>query len=110
MELSHISDRRLPASKQQYRDIENDLLYVLYEKGRSVLLPGAGVDFMSPASHDAFVLPDLSKQVHTIEHDPELSPAKKLEELATVHRNYAATSERLNIVHQLLRAHALFAR
>ena len=110
MELSHIADRRLPASKQEYRDIENDLLYVLDEKGHSVHLTDAGVDFMSPDSHDEFVLPDLSQQVHAIEHDPELSPAKKLEELATVHRNYAATSERLNIVHQLLRAHALFER
>src|SRR5256714_423500 len=110
MELSHIADRRLPASKQQYRDTENDLLFVLDEKGHSVHLTDAGVDFMSPDSHDEFVLPDLSQQVHAIEHDPELSPAKKLEELATVHRNYAATSERLNIVHQLLRAHALFER
>src|SRR5690349_9212513 len=110
MELSHIADRRLPASKQQYRDIENDLLYVLDEKGHSVHLTDAGVDFMSPNSHDEFVLPDLSQQVHVIEHDPELTAQQKLEALSEVNRSYAATSERLNIVHQLLRAHALFER
>jgi len=110
MELAHIADRRLPASKQQYRDIENDMLYVLDEKGHTVHLTDAGVDFMSPQRHDEFVLPDLSHEVHTIEHDPELSPAEKLEALNEVNRNYAATSERLNIVHQLLRAHALFER
>ncbi|MDP9202796.1 MAG: preprotein translocase subunit SecA [Gemmatimonadota bacterium] len=110
MELQHIADRRLPASKQQYRDIEDDLLYVLDEKGHTVHLTDAGVDFMSPQAHDEFVLPDLSQQVHAIDHDPEMSPADKLEARNTLNRDYAAKSERLNIVHQLLRAHALFER
>ncbi len=110
MELQHIADRRLPASKQQYRDIENDLLYVLDEKGHTVHLTDAGVDFMSPQAHDEFVLPDLSQEVHAIDHDPEMTPAEKLEARNTLNRDYAAKSERLNIVHQLLRAHALFER
>src|SRR4029079_4207690 len=67
-ELQQIADRRLPASKQQYRDIENDLLYVLDEKGHTVHLTDAGVDFMSPDAHDEFLLPDLSHEVHVIDH------------------------------------------
>ena len=110
MELQHIADRRLPAGKQQFRDIENDLLYVLDEKGHTVHLTDAGVDFMSPDAPDEFVLPDLSHDVHAIDHDPDLSPAEKLEARNELNRDYAAKSERLNIVHQLLRAHALFER
>src|SRR5687767_8520639 len=110
MELQHIADRRLPASKQQYRDIENDLLYVLDEKGHTVHLTDAGVDFMSPQAHDEFVLPDLSQQVHAIDHDPDMTPAEKLEARNILNVEYAAKSDRLNIVHQLLRAHALFER
>src|SRR3954462_7237784 len=110
MELAHIADRRLPASKQEYRDIENDLLFVLDEKGHTVHLTDAGVDFMSPDAHDEFVLPDLSQEVHAIDHDTEMTPAEKLEARNTINRDYAAKSERLNIVHQLLRAHALFER
>src|SRR6478752_6388036 len=110
MELSHIADRRLPASKQEYREIENDLLFVLDEKGHSVHLTDAGIDFMSPDAHDEFVLPDLSQEVHAIDHDPDMTPAEKLEARNTINRDYAAKSERLNIVHQLLRAHALFER
>jgi len=110
MELQHIADRRLPASKQQYRDIEEDLLYVLDEKGHTVHLTDAGVDFMSPQAHDEFVLPDLSQEVHAIDHDPDMTPAEKLEARNKLNRDYAAKSERLNIVHQLLRAHALFER
>ncbi len=110
MELQHIADRRLPAGKQEYRDIENDLLYVLDEKGHTVHLTDAGVDFMSPEAHDEFVLPDLSHAVHAIDHDPDMTAAEKLEARNTINRDYAAKSERLNIVHQLLRAHALFER
>ena len=110
MELQHIADRRLPAGKQQFRDIENDLLYVLDEKGHTVHLTDAGVDFMSPDAPDEFILPDLSQEVHAIDHDQTLSAAEKLEARNELNRDYAAKSERLNIVHQLLRAHALFER
>src|SRR5262252_1684677 len=110
MELDHIADRRLPAAKQEYRDLEDDLLFVLDEKGHSVHLTDQGVDFMSPSQHDAFLLPDLSQEVHRIDHDHELSAEQKLEARRQVEVDYAAKSERLNIVHQLLRAHALYER
>src|SRR5256714_56214 len=108
MELQHIADRRLPAGKQEYRDIENDLLYVLDEKGHTVHLTDAGVDFMSPQNHDEFVLPDISQEVHHIDHDPDLTPEQKLTARNKLNQDYAAKSEKLNIVHQLLRAHALY--
>ena len=110
MELDHIADRRLPANKQTYRDIEDDLLFVLDEKGHSVHLTDQGVEFMSPTEQDTFVLPDISQSVHRIDHDSELTAEQKIEERRKVEIEYAAKSERLNIVHQLLRAHALYDR
>jgi len=107
-ELEHLADRKLPASKQQYRDTEENLLYVLDEKGHIVHLTDPGVDFMSPHDHDAFVLPDISQEVHRIDHDQEMTPEEKLETRAKINREYAEKSETLNIVHQLLRAHALY--
>ena len=107
-ELEHLADRKLPASKQQYRDTEENLLYVLDEKGHTVHLTDRGVDFMSPNDHDAFVLPDISQEVHRIDHDEEMTPEEKLEARATINREYAEKSETLNIVHQLLRAHSLY--
>ena len=108
MELEHIADRKLPPSKQSFRDVEEDLLYVLDERGHSVHLTDRGVDFMSPADHDAFVLPDLSEAVHRIDHDHELTAEGKIAARRDLEIQYAAKSERLNIVHQLLRAHALY--
>src|SRR5437867_4754144 len=77
MELEHIADRRLPAAKQQYRELEDDLLFVLDEKGHSVHLTDRGADFMSPSDLDSFVLPDISVESHHIEHDSALSPEQR---------------------------------
>jgi preprotein translocase subunit SecA len=109
-ELDHIADRKLPAAKQQFRDLEGDLLFVLDEKGHTVHLTDRGIDELSPDDHDAFVLPDISTRLHRIDHDAELDAAARLEQRATVEREYAAKSETLQIIHQLLRAHALYER
>jgi preprotein translocase subunit SecA len=110
MELEHIADRKLPPNKQQFRDIEDDLLFVLDEKGHTVHLTDRGVDHMSPSDHEAFVLPDISGEIHHVEHDPDLSAQEKLDRRNEVYREYAAKSEKLNIVHQLLRAYALYEK
>ena len=107
-ELEHLADRKLPAAKQMYRDMEENLLYVLDEKGHTVHLTDLGVEFMSPQDHEAFVLPDISQEVHRIDHDEEMTAEEKLASRATINREYAEKSEKLNIVHQLLRAHSLY--
>ncbi|HEY2066359.1 MAG TPA: preprotein translocase subunit SecA, partial [Gemmatimonadaceae bacterium] len=110
MELEHLADRKLPPAKQSYRDIEEDLLFVLDEKGHSVHLTDRGVDFMAPSDHEAFMLPDLSEAVHRIDRDHELSADQKIAARRELEIEYASKSERLNIVHQLLRAHALYEK
>jgi preprotein translocase subunit SecA len=110
MELDYIADRKLQASKQQFRDLEDDLLYVLDEKGHTVHLTEQGLDYMSPSDHDAFVLPDISTMIGSIDRNHDLSAPERLEQRNSVEREYALKSERLNIIHQLLRAHALYEK
>jgi preprotein translocase subunit SecA len=110
MELEHLADRKLPPGKQSYGDLEDDLLFVLDERGHSVHLTDRGVDFMSPVDHDAFVLPDISTEVHRIDHDQAMTPQEKIEARRVIETEYAAKSEKLNIIHQLLRAHALYEK
>ncbi len=110
MELEHIADRKQSANKQTYRDLEEDLLFVLDEKGHSVHLTDRGVEFMSPGDHDAFVLPDISTEIGRIEKDHDMDAAAKLDARAVIEREYASKSEKLNIVHQLLKAHALYEK
>ncbi len=110
MELEVIGDRKLPSSRRQYRELENDLLYVLDEKGHSVHLTEQGLEFMSPSDLEAFVLPDISLLIGQLENDHSLTAQEKLEHRATIDREYATKSERLNIIHQLLKAHTLYER
>jgi preprotein translocase subunit SecA len=110
MELAHIADRRLPAGKQEFATTEDDLLFVLDERGHSVHLTDSGVDFMAPSEHDAYVLPDLSQAVHRIDKDPDLTAEEKIALKRDLEIEFATKAEKLNIVHQLLRAHALYDR
>ena len=109
-ELDVIADRKVPPSKQQFRDLEDDLLFVLDERGHTVHLTDKGVDFLSPSDHDQFVLPDISTEVHRIERDHDMSAADKLEARRVIEGEYAIKSEKLNIIHQLLRAHSLYEK
>ncbi len=109
-ELEVIADRKIPSAKQQFRDLEDDLLFVLDERGHTVHLTDRGVDFLSPSDHDQFVLPDISSEIHRIEHSHEMSGAEKLEARRVIEGEYAIKSEKLNIIHQLLRAHSLYEK
>ena len=107
-ELAYMADRKLPPAKQSYRELEDSLFFVLDEKGHSVHLTESGVAELSPSHHDQFELPDISTTVHRIEHDPDLTAQEKLEARRVVEAEYAMKSEKLHIIHQLLRAHALY--
>jgi len=109
-ELDVIADRKLQAGKQQFRELEDDLLYVLDEKGHTVHLTEQGLDWLSPEAHDTFVLPDIATEIGAIDKDHSLLPTERLERRALIEREYAMKSERLNIIHQLLRAHALYEK
>ena len=110
MELEHLADRKLPSHRQAYREIEEDLLFVLDEKGHTVHLTDRGVDFMSPGEHAAFVLPDIAGEIGRIEKDHEMSAEEKLKARREIELEYAMKSEKLNIVHQLLKAHGLYEK
>jgi preprotein translocase subunit SecA len=110
VELDHIADRKLPAKEQKLRHTEEELYFVLDEKGHSVHLTDIGVEALSPQDPMLFIVPDLSEEVARVDHDEELTPHQKLERRAQLEADYAAKSEKLNIVHQLLRAHALYEK
>ncbi len=109
-ELEHLADRKLPPAKQQYAEIEDELLFVLDERGHTVHLTDRGVDLMTQMTGEEFLLPDISVEIGRIEQAADLDATQKLEQRAILNREYAMRSERLNIVHQLLRAYALYEK
>jgi len=110
VELDRLADRKLPAREQKMRDIEDDLFFVMDERGRAVHLTDKGVETMSPSDPTLFVVPDISHAIHEIEHDEHLSANEKIERRRAVEAEYAIKSETLHIIHKLLQAHALYEK
>ncbi len=108
VELDRIADRKLPSHQQRFRDVEEDLYFVMDEKGHSVHLTDRGVEEMSPNDPALFVVPDISEEIGRLEEDEALSAEQKLERRAQIEAEYAAKSEKLHIIHKLLQAHALY--
>src|SRR5438552_18087825 len=110
VELDVLADRKLPAREQKLRHLEEELYFVLDERGHSVHLTDQGVETMSPQDPDLFLVPDISHAVHEIEHDQDLSAQQKIERRRAVEAEYALKSETLHIIHKLLQAHALYEK
>ncbi len=110
VELDALADRKLPAREQKMRHLEEELYFVLDERGHSVHLTEKGVETMSPQDPELFVVPDISHAVHEIERDETLSPKEKIERRRHVEGEYALKSETLHIIHKLLQAHALYEK
>ena len=110
MELDAIGDRKLPIRQQRMRDLEDVLYFVLDEKGHSVHLTDRGAEAMSPDDPGLFLVPDISEEIHRIDHDPELSPHDRIERRREVEGQYALKSEKLHIIHKLLQAHVLYEK
>ncbi|HXF96812.1 MAG TPA: preprotein translocase subunit SecA [Gemmatimonadales bacterium] len=110
VELDRLADRKLPARDQKLRHIEDELYFVMDERGHAVHLTDRGVEAMSPDDPTLFLVPDISQAVHEIERDETLSAAEKLERRRAVEAEYAQKSETLHIIHKLLQAHALYEK
>jgi preprotein translocase subunit SecA len=103
VEADYMREKRL-------HELEEMLLYSMDEKGHQVHLTDQGLDVLSPKDHEAFVVPDISEVVHEIERDESLSPDEKRQKIEQCEREYAEKSEKIHIIHQLLKAYTLFER
>ncbi|MGD8697750.1 MAG: preprotein translocase subunit SecA [Gemmatimonadales bacterium] len=103
VEADYMREKRL-------HELEEALLYSMDEKGHQVHMTDQGLDVLSPQDHESFVVPDLSELFHEIEKDESLSTDEKQQKIAKCERAYAEKSEKIHIIHQLLKAYTLFER
>jgi preprotein translocase subunit SecA len=94
--------------EKRLHELDEQLLFAMDEKGHNAHLTDQGLDVLAPGDHDAFVIPDISEGVHRIEIDPDLSVDEKREAREAMEREYAEKNEKMQVVHQLLKAYALF--
>ncbi|MEK9500661.1 preprotein translocase subunit SecA [Gaopeijia maritima] len=103
VEADYMREKRL-------HDIDEMLLFAMDEKGHNVHLSEAGLDELSPNDSEAFVVPDLSEAIGAIEHDESLTVDERRARLAEMEEAYAAKNQKLHVIHQLLKAYALYQK
>ena len=96
--------------EKRLHEVDEMLLFAMDEKGSNVHLSDAGLDELSPNDPQAFVVPDLSEAMGEIQDDEALSVAEKRERVAELEAQYAEKSQRIHVIHQLLKAYTLFHR
>ncbi|MFC1660098.1 preprotein translocase subunit SecA [Gemmatimonadota bacterium] len=101
VEADYMREKRL-------HDIDELLFFAMDEKGHNVHLSDRGIEELSPNDPDAFVIPDLSEAIGAIEGDESLSIDEKRVAIQELEANYAAKSQKMHVIHQLLKAYTLF--
>jgi preprotein translocase subunit SecA len=94
--------------EKKLHELEEQLLFSMDEKGHNVHLTDRGLDVLAPGDHDAFVVPEISEAVHRIEQDPALGVEEKRAAREALEHEYAEKSEKIHVIHQLLKAYTLF--
>ncbi len=96
--------------EKRLQDIDELLLFSMDEKGHTIQISDRGLDVLSPKDPEAFVVPDISEIVKEIEDDEKLSADDKRNRIQEVEREYAEKSERIHVIHQLVKAHSLYEK
>lgn len=89
-------------------EVDEMLYFAMDEKGHNTHLSDRGLDELSPNDPEAFTIPDLSAAMGEIEGSETLSVDEKRERIQELEAEYAAKSQRMHVIHQLLKAYTLF--
>ena len=103
VESDYMRDKRLS-------DIDEELYFVVDERGHTIELTDKGRDLLSPDEQALFILPDLSEDVDRIRKDPELDDDARREKEEEAYRDHAYRTEAVHNINQLMRAFTLFEK
>ena len=92
--------------------VDEELLFIIDEKNRSVELTDKGVEYLSKNEGDLgfFVMPDIAEEMQDIEARAAASGEDLTEERTNLINDYSIKSRRLHGVNQLLKAYTLFEK
>jgi preprotein translocase subunit SecA len=99
VEMDCIRDKKLP-------EVDEELYFAIEEKNNVVDLTDKGRHYLSPNDPEMFVLPDLSEA----DEVPDLNEAEKNKRRAALEKEFSDKGEKIQNVHQLLRAYSLFEK
>jgi preprotein translocase subunit SecA len=90
-----------------YREKE-ELLFAMDEKSQEADLTEKGRNFVSPKDPEAFVLPDLTTQLHDVDAGAETDARKRLEAKTKLQADFEAKAQKIHAISQLLKAYSLY--
>ena len=90
--------------------LKEELFFVIDKKQHQADLSEIGRHTLRPDNPDAFVLPDIALEHSAIDGDTALTPEQREEKKNTSHEAYAAVSEEIHAISQLLRAFCIYER
>jgi preprotein translocase subunit SecA len=97
-------------NKDEMYRLKEELFYVIDERQHQADLTLPGRNFLRPDNPDAFVLPDLATEFSDLEKDHSITPERREEIKLEAQQRYAAVSEEIHAISQLLRAYSLYER
>ncbi|HTB85855.1 MAG TPA: preprotein translocase subunit SecA [Candidatus Sulfotelmatobacter sp.] len=103
-ELSLHKDQK---KEELYREKE-ELLFAIDEKSHEADLTEKGRNYISPQDPDAFVLPDLSTQLHDVDAGAETDARKRVEAKAKLQSEFETKAQKIHAISQLLKAYSLY--
>jgi preprotein translocase subunit SecA len=104
------TDLNSDLNKDELYKLKEELLYVIDERQHQADLTEIGRNKLRPDNPDAFMLPDLATAFIDIEKEPNLTPEQREEKKLAAQTAYAAVSEDIHAISQLLRAYSLYER
>ena len=101
---------RSDSNRGMLQEVQEILYFSIDEKTNEADLTALGRKTISPDDPDAFIMPDLLTEINRIDTDETLSDTEKVERRNTFQEEFAAKSERLHDLSQLLKAYCLFEK
>ena len=92
------------------QEVQSELFFTIDEKSNEADLTAKGRDAIAPGHPEDFIIPDLLMSIHEIENDASLSEKQRLEKRQKFQEDFAAQSEKLHDISQLLKAYCLFEK
>ncbi|MCQ2378740.1 MAG: preprotein translocase subunit SecA [Victivallaceae bacterium] len=92
------------------QEVQSELFFVIDEKTHEADLTAKGRHEISPGDPEAFIVPDLLGEIHRIDTDPALNDEERVARKNAFQEEFAAKSERLHDLSQLLKAYCLFEK
>lgn len=108
--LQKVENHYMAEQSKHMPKADSLLYFVIEEKNRNVELTDNGTDLLGKGSDepDLFVLEDIGEKMVEVDQNNSLSEDDKVRAKDEIIQNFAAKSERLHSMQQLLKAYTLF--